>query len=242
MNTNTPQIARPTPAAVTPAVQTATPSSPSIASKPAFVPAKPATTQSIAPKPAAKPIAVKPAAKPVAKKPAPKKASKPAAKKPAPKVATKPAAKVVAPAASKPSQAANSNKSSSAITATVSNIQEQANEALNKAISSSSETIQVVIECGNQANAISKSINAEINKLANNAIAQNTQAFKQLLSCKTATDFANLGNSLIRAQVDGAYSTGLKLAELTSQFAKVSEPLNVHIASATKAFTKNFGK
>jgi hypothetical protein len=237
MNTNTPQIARPTPNIATPTTQTATPSSSPITSKPAFVPSKPAATQSITPKPALKPIAAKPAAKPVAKK-----AAKPAAKKPAPKIAAKkPAAKTAAPSASKPSQAANSNKSS-IVVATVSNIAEKANENINKAIAGSTETIQVAIECGNQATAISKSITAEISKLANNAIAQNTQAFKQLLNCKTATDFVNLSNSLIRTQADGAYSTGLKLVELTSQFAKVADPLNVHIASATKALTKNFGK
>lgn len=229
MNTNTPQIARPTPNIATPTTQSATPPSSSpITSKPAFVPSKPAATQSISPKPAAKPVA--------------KKAAKPAAKKPAPKIAAKPVEKAAAPAAaSKSSQAANSNKSS-IVVATFSNITEKANESLNKAITGGSETIQVAIECGNKATAISKSINAEISKLANNAIAQNTQAFKQLLSCKTATDFVNLSNSLIRTQADGAYSTGLKLVELTSQFTKVAEPLNVHIASATKALTKNFGK
>lgn len=238
MNTNTPQIVRPTPNIAAPTPQAAVPTNSSITSKPAFVPtAKPATTQSIAPKPiAAKPAA--PVAKPAAKKAAPKKASKPAAKKPASKIAAKPAA----PVAAKSAPTANSNKSSSAISATISNITEKANEGISKAIAGSSETIQVAIECGNKATAISKSINAEITKLANNALSQNAQAFKQLLACKTATDFVNVSNSLIRAQVDGAYSAGLKLTELGAQFAKVSEPLNVHIASATKEISKKFGK
>ncbi len=226
MNTQQPQIARPTSALATPAAQSATQSSNSIQSKPAFIPAKPA---------AAKPVA---AAKPAAKKAAPKKkAAAPAPKKKTttPKKSKSSAKKPAANAAKPASQpAANSNKSA-ASSAPI-------NTLAGKAVAESNETIKAVIECGNKATEISKSIGAEISKIANSALSQNAQAFKQLLGCKTATDFVNVSNSLIRSQADSAYSTSLKLVELVTQFTKVSEPLNARVAAATQSIAKNVQK
>ena len=238
MNTNVPQIARPTPAANAPTQPNATASSISAQSKPAFVSS-----------PIAAPAANKAAQAPAAKKPAAKKAKKAAAKKAAPAVKKATAAVKKAAAAAKPiiakQQAAFSNassKQSAAAAEVVGNLTSKAAEGLNQAIANSKQNIQVAIECGNTATSISKSIAAEFNKIASQAIAQNSQALQKFLACRTASDLVNLGNTLLRSHADSAYNSSLKLAELTAQFSKISEPLNAHLASATQSLNKKFSK
>ena len=113
---------------------------------------------------------------------------------------------------------------------------------MNEALAASKQNVEAAIACGNNAVSISKSISAELNKLANQTLTQNTQAVQKFLSCRTASDLVNLANSLLRSQADAAYNSGLKLAELSAQFSRVGEPLNARVANATSALTKKFGK
>lgn len=115
---------------------------------------------------------------------------------------------------------------------------EQATAQLNDAINASRDNIEAVIECGNIAQGLTKSIGNKLTELANEITAQNINAAQQFLSCRTASDILNVQNEYIRSNVDNAFNNSLKIAELLAQFTKVAEPLNERIANATEQFAK----
>ncbi len=111
--------------------------------------------------------------------------------------------------------------------------------SMNDAMAMSQDNIEAVVECGNIAAGISKTMSEEMFNFANDIFSQNVELSQEIFACRTLNDMFELQSKIFKSNIDGVFNETAKISEMMFQMAsKAAEPISERMADATDRMTR----
>lgn len=112
-------------------------------------------------------------------------------------------------------------------------------KTLNEAITMNKSTMEAALEYSNIAATMAQTFSSELFNYANEAFSQNVEMSKDMFTCRTVSDVADLQSRMMKANMDNFFAETARFSEMLFRFAnEAAEPLNERMAEATERFSR----
>jgi len=99
--------------------------------------------------------------------------------------------------------------------------------------------MEAAVECGNLTASFAKDLSSEIFEYTNKAFSDNLEISKEIFSCRTITEMAELQNKLIKNSLNSFLNETGKIAGMLFEYSNEAlEPINERVSEATEKLSK----
>jgi phasin family protein len=99
--------------------------------------------------------------------------------------------------------------------------------------------MEAAVECGNLTASFAKDLSSEIFEYTNKAFSDNLEISKEIFSCRTITEMAELQNRIIKNSLHNFLNETGKIAGMLFEYSQEAfEPINERISEATEQLNK----
>jgi len=99
--------------------------------------------------------------------------------------------------------------------------------------------MEAAVECGNLTASFAKDLSSEIFEYTNKAFSDNLEISKEIFSCRTITEMAELQNKLIKNSLNSFLNETGKIAGMLFEYSSEAlEPINERVSEATEKLSK----